>query len=436
MNAYQKVASYEANPEDVEKVVLLYSGGLDTSVMLKWLQDEYNCDVIALTIDLGQMTDDLEAIKQKALDLGAIEAIVVDAKEEFADNYIVPAIKANASYQGDYHMATCIGRPLLSKISVDVAKKFGAQAIAHGCTGKGNDQVRIEAGILTLDPKMKIIAPVREWGLGRDEEIEYAKKHNIPVSHTMEKPYSYDDNMFGISAEGGEIEDPKLVPPLEKILAYCSTPENAPNESESVQVGFEKGVPISVNGEVLAVSEIIAKLNLIGGKHAVGITVHIEDRLVGLKIRDVYESPAAHILIQAHKSLEKLVSTRDENQQKANIDEQWAYLCYGAKWYEPVMNHLNAFINSMNDNVTGVVTMKLYKGQANAMAIDSPYTLHNSNMATFMKSDAFNQNASPGFIEIFNLPQQTANAVKQSINPTCNVSSLEYSGAKASSPSA
>lgn len=405
---YQKVASYEAFPGQVKKVVLLYSGGLDTSVMLKWLQDEYKCEVIALTIDLGQMADDLILAQKKAIKLGAVKAIVVDAKEEFAKNYIIPAIKANASYQGDYHMATCIGRPLLAKLAVETARKFGADAIAHGCTGKGNDQVRIEAGILTLDPKMKIIAPVREWALGREEEIAYAKKHNIPVTHTLDKPYSYDDNMWGISGEGGEIEDPAVIPPLSKILTYCTLPENAPDKSQTVKIGFEKGVPVSLNGKKMPLVKLIPELNKIGALHGVGISIHVEDRIVGLKIRDIYEAPAAHILIKAHKSLEKIVSTREENFEKNRTDEKWAYLCYGAKWFEPLMKHLDAFTNSMNQKVTGEVTLKLYKGQAVVVAIASPYSLFNANLATFMKSATFNQNASAGFIEIYSLESKTA----------------------------
>lgn len=405
---YYKVASHEAEAGKVKKVVLLYSGGLDTSVMLVWLQEHYKCEVIALTVDIGQMADDLPKIKQKALDFGAVEALVVDAKEEFAHGYIVPAIRANACYQGNYHMATCIGRPLLAKIAVQIAEKYGADAIAHGCTGKGNDQVRIEAGILTLNPEMKIIAPVREWSLGREEEIAYAKKHKIPVSHTLDKPYSYDDNMWGISAEGGEIEDPSKIPPLEKILAYCETPESAPNESATIKIEFKKGIPVSINEKSLNLQQIIAALNALGAAHGIGVSIHIEDRIVGLKIRDIYEMPAAHILITAHQVLEKSVCTREENFEKSRIDEKWAYLCYGAKWYEPLMIHLNKFINSINKKVEGKVTIKLYKGNVTVLAIKSPNSLVKTNLTTFMKSSDFNQNASAGFIEIYSLESKIA----------------------------
>jgi len=406
-NSYKKVASYEANPGEVKKVVLLYSGGLDTSVMLKWIQDEYQCEVIALTIDLGQPADDLEAVKQKALNLGAVKAYVLDAKDEFANNYIAKGILSNASYQGDYYMATCIGRPLLAKLAVEVAHKEGADAIAHGCTGKGNDQVRIEAGVLTLDPKMKILAPVREWQMGRDEEIAYAAKHNIPVPHTIDKPYSYDENMWGLSCEGGEIEDPEQTIPLEKALALCKTPEKAADEGVELTLSFEQGLPTALNGKNMKMSEMIAELNNVGAEHAIGITVHIEDRVVGLKIRDLYEAPAAAMIITAHKNLEKLVMTRDQAETKSFMDSKWAYLCYGAKWYDPTMDAINAFAAQCNKKVVGNVTLRLYKGNITVVKLDSPYSLFNANLATFMKNDLFNQNASPGFVELWSLPQKT-----------------------------
>lgn len=410
-DTYHKVSSYEAkNPK---KVVLLYSGGLDTSVMLKWIQDVYQAEVIALTVDIGQLADDLNEIKQKAIKLGAKKAFVIDAKDEFADQYIAKGILANGSYQGNYYMATCLGRPLLAKKAVDIAHQENADCIAHGCTGKGNDQVRIEAGALTLDPAMKILAPVREWQMGRDEEIAYAKENNIPVSHTLEKPYSYDDNMWGISAEGGEIENPSKDIPLEKVLAVCKMPEDASNTAEMATLTFSEGLPVALNGKKKKLSEIILELNKIGAEHGVGITVHVEDRIVGLKIRDVYEAPAAAIIIQAHQYLEKLVTTRDQAQIKHFIDQQWSYLCYGAKWHEPVMSSLNAFAKDFNKRVCGDVKLKLYKGNITIMSMHSPYSLFNANLATFMKNDLFNQNASPGFVELWSLPQKTAAQVGQ-----------------------
>lgn len=404
---YKKIASHEAHKGEFDKTVLLYSGGLDTSVMLKWIKETYDSDIIALTIDIGQ-NEDLGPIKQKALDLGAKEAYIIDAKEDFANNYIAKAIKANADYQGGYHLFCPLGRAIISKVGVEIAHKENAQVIAHGCTGKGNDQVRFEGYVTTLDPTLKTIAPVREWGMGREEELEYAHKHNIPVSQTAKKPYSYDENLWGDSAEGGEIEKISQVPPLDNILIQCAVPQNAPDQSEMLEIEFAEGLPVAVNGEKMPLIQIIQKLGKIGAKHAVGITHLIEDRVVGLKVRGIYEEPAAEILIQAHKNLEKLVCTREENEFKTMIDQKWAYLCYEAKWYHPLMNHLNAYIDDVNKKVTGKVKVELYKGKVYVVAAVSPYSLFNENLATFNKNAAFNQNASAGFIELWNLPQKTA----------------------------
>ena len=405
---YVKVASYEGHKGEVKKVVLLYSGGLDTSVMLKWIQDEYDAEVIALTIDIGQQADDLEMIRKKALNLGAIKAFVIDAKDEFANEYIAKGIKANASYQGSYHLSTPIGRPLLAKWAVKIAAQEGADTVAHGCTGKGNDQVRIEGVALALNPDIKIIAPVREWGMGRDEEMAYAKKHKIPVKQTAAKPYSYDDNMWGVTGEGGEIENPALIPPLKDILSVCNLPEKAPDKPEFISIEFVKGLPVTVDGKQKKLADLIFYLNKLGAKHAIGITHHIEDRVVGLKVRGVYEAPAAEIIIQAHRNLEKYVSTRIENEFKSEVDTKWAYTCYAGLWYDPLMDDLNAFINSVNDKVTGKVTLKLYKGVAETVAVETPNTIFEEKLATFMASTAFNQNASPGFIELFTLQMRLA----------------------------
>ncbi|MBI2133105.1 argininosuccinate synthase [Candidatus Woesearchaeota archaeon] len=413
MNDYKKVASFEAEKGKVKKVVLLYSGGLDTSVMLKWIQDEYKAEVIALTVDLGQQAEDLNAIREKALKLGAKKAHVIDAKDEFADSYIAKGIKANSSYQGAYHLATAIGRPLLAKIAVEIAEKEGADTIAHGCTGKGNDQVRIDATAITLNPKIKILAPVREWAMGRDEEIEYAKKNNIPVPVTKEKPYSYDENMWGSSAESGEIEEPDVIPPLNKILKICNLPENAPDSPEYVKLGFEKGIPVLLNGKKMKLSLLIDALARIGANHGIGISYHIEDRVVGLKNRDLYEMPSATIIIAAHKNLEKYVCTRQENEFKTLVDEKWAYLCYGGLWLEPLMNELNAFCDKVNEKVNGTVTVKLFKGKVDVVAIESDFALYDKKLVTFMKDRTFNQNASAGFIELWSLQMKLANQVKK-----------------------
>ncbi|MBP9131681.1 argininosuccinate synthase, partial [Candidatus Saccharibacteria bacterium] len=275
---YIKVSSYEGRKGEVKKVVLLYSGGLDTSTMLKWIQDEYKAEVIALTIDIGQQADDLAEIKQKALDLGASKAIVIDAKDEFAEEYLAKGIKANAQYQGRYYLSTPLGRPLLAKWAVKIAASEGADTIAHGATGKGNDQIRMEGSALALNPDIKIIAPVREWGMGRDEQIEFCKKHGIPVKQTKDKPYSYDDNMWGVTGEGGEIEFPDQIPPLDKILQVCVTPENAADKPEYLKIEFEKGIPVAVNEKQMKLTDTIDYLNKTGAKHAVGIGHVLEDR--------------------------------------------------------------------------------------------------------------------------------------------------------------
>jgi len=407
-NEYIKVSSYEGRKGEVKKVVLLYSGGLDTSTMIKWIQDEYKAEVIALTIDIGQQTDDLEEIRQKALNLGAVEAIVVDAKDEFAEEYISKGIKANGHYQGRYYLSTPLGRPLLAKWAVKIAAQEGADAIAHGATGKGNDQIRMEGSALALNPDIKIIAPVREWGMGRDEQIEYCKQHGIPVKQTKEKPYSYDDNMWGVTGEGGEIEDPSLVPPLEQILQVCKTPDQAADKPQYIKIEFEKGLPVAIDDKQMKLSAVIEKLNDIGAKHAVGIGHVLEDRVIGLKVRGLYEAPAAETIINAHKALERYTSTMRSNKFKSVVDEEWAYLCYGALWFEPLMDELNAYLDKANEKVTGTVTMKLYKGQAEAVAVETPNTVFDEKLATFMKDDHFNQNASAGFIEHYTLQMKLA----------------------------
>jgi len=407
-NKYIKVASHEAHKGTFDICLLLYSGGLDTSVMLKWIKETYECQVIALTIDIGQTADNLAEIKQKALKLGAKEVIIYDAKDEFADKILSEAIKFNADYQGGYALSTPLGRVIISEVAVKIAKQYNCQVIAHGCTGKGNDQVRFEGYLTTLNPEIKTIAPVREWSLGRDEEIKYAKEHGIPIKQSSLCPYSYDENMWGNTGEGGEIEDPKLVPLLKEILQWCKLPPEANNQEETIKISFSRGVPVALNGQQHKLSDIIKKLNQIGASHGVGIFQLIEDRLVGLKVRGVYENPAATILIAAHKKLEQIVSTREENELKTFIDTKWAYLAYGAKWYEPVMFNLRAYAGCQNKKVTGKVKLKLFKGNVSVVSVVSPFSLFKHCLATFNKDDHFNQNASAGFIEIYNLAQKTA----------------------------
>lgn len=407
---YIKVASYEGKIGDVKKVLLLYSGGLDTSVMLKWIQDKYHAEVIALTLDLGQQHDNLEKIKLKALKLGAKKAIVVDAKDEFANDYLALGIKANASYQGDYHLSTPMGRALLAQKAVEIAKQENADCIAHGCTGKGNDQVRIEGYALTLNPNIKIIAPVREWVMDRNEEIAYAQKHDIAVPASLDFPYSVDDNMWGMTWEGGEIEDPHVVSPVEKFLTTYTLAKNAPDTEEIVSLKFNKGLPVGLNGKVMTLSQLIITLNKIVGKHGVGVVHMFEDRLVGMKNGGVYELPAAHVIIKAHQALEKFVSTRQLNELKAQMDIKWGYLCYGALWYDPILQAINAFNDFVNQKVCGEVTIKLYKGMATVVTMKSPFGLEHT---SFTNKDgyAFNVNASAGFTEIYSLQMKVANQI-------------------------
>lgn len=407
---YVKVASYEANVGEVKKVLLLYSGGLDTSVMLKWIQDKYKADVIALTLDLGQQYDDLEAIAAKALKFGAVKAITLDVKEEFANDFLAKGILANASYQGNYHLSTPIGRAILAKKAVEIAHKEGADCVAHGCTGKGNDQVRIEGYALTFDPKIKIIAPVREWAMDRDEEIKFAEKNGIPVPASSDFPYSVDDNMWGMTWEGGEIEEPDKIAPIEKFLTTYTLAKNAPEKEEFVKLTFEKGLPVALNGEKLNLYQLIIKLNKLAGKHGVGVAHLFEDRLVGVKSGGIYELPAAHVIIEAHKALEKYVSTRILNELKESLDIKWAYLCYGALWYDPAMKALNAFNNEVNQKVSGEVTVKLFKGNATVVAMKSPFGLDHTSF-TNLGGYPFNVNASAGFAEIYSLQMKLANQI-------------------------
>jgi argininosuccinate synthase len=409
-----KTASYEAEPGEVGRVLLLYSGGLDTSVMLKWIQDEYEAEVVALTVNLGQPGEDYEVVKGKALQLGALDCHVVDAREEFAREYVAPAIKANALYGGGYPLFTALGRPLIAKLAVEYAQKTGCDTIAHGCTGKGNDQVRIESTVIALGPNMKIIAPVRGWQMGREEEIAYAREHGIPVKGGTETPpYSIDDNLWGRSSEGGAIEDIGE-PPRDDVFQLVTTPESAPDEPEDVAVGFERGVPVSLNGERLALVELLERAGEIGARHGVGIVDHIEDRIVGLKVRDLYEVPAAAIILPAHKELEKLVGTIHQNNFKPNLDAHWAYLVYAGLWYEPLLSDLNAFMDAVNEYVTGEVTMRLYKGSARPVSRSSPNALYDPALAGFGESGGlFSQQASPGFIEIWSLQSRMAYNVRK-----------------------
>jgi argininosuccinate synthase len=410
---HTRTASYLAEPGEVHRVLLLYSGGLDTSVMLKWIQDEYEAEVVALTVNLGQPGEDYEVVQGKAMQLGAVAAEVVDAREEFARDFVVPAIKANAIYGLAYPLFTALGRPLIAKLAVDYARKHGCDTVAHGCTGKGNDQVRIEATVATLAPELKVIAPVRGWQMGREEEIAYAREHGIPIKGGAEHtPYSIDDNLWGRSSEGRWIEELDHAPD-DDVFQLVTRPELAPGEPEVVTVTFERGVPVALNGEQLGIVELLERAAEIGCRHGVGIVDHIEDRIVGLKVRDIYEVPAAAIILPAHAELERLVGTIHQNQFKGELDRKWAYLVYAGLWWEPLRTDLDAYMEAVNAQVTGTIGMKLYKGMARVVTRESPNAVYDAALSTFETSGGlFSQQASPGFIELWSLQSRMAHRLR------------------------
>ena len=407
-------ASYEADPAEVNRVLLLYSGGLDTSVMLKWIQDHYDAEVVCLTVNLGQPGEDYTVIEDKAKRLGALECHVVDARERFADEFLVPAIKANAVYGNGYPLFTALGRPLIAQLAVEYARQSGCDTIAHGCTGKGNDQVRIEATVATLAPELKTIAPVRSWQMGREEEIAYAREHGIPVKGGTEvTPYSIDDNLWGRSSEGRWIEELDHAPE-DDVFQLVTRPEEAPDEAETVTVGFEGGVPVSLNGERLGLVELLERAAEIGCRHGVGIVDHIEDRIVGLKVRDIYEVPAAAILLTAHEELERLVGTIHQNQFKPAMDQKWGYLVYAGLWWEPLRTDLDAYMDAVSAQVTGEIGLRLYKGSVRVVTRSSPNAVYDADLASFAESGGlFSQSASPGFIELWSLQSRMAHRLRQ-----------------------
>ena len=409
-----RTASYEADPAEVRRVLLLYSGGLDTSVMLKWIQDEYRAEVVCLTVNLGQPGEDYDVIKDKALRIGAIDTHVVDAREEFARDFIAPAIKANALYGGGYPLFTALGRPLIAKLAVEYARRTGCDTIAHGCTGKGNDQVRIEATIATLGPELKVIAPVRSWQMGREEEIAYARANGIFVKGGAEvTPYSIDDNLWGRSSEGRWIEDLTHAPE-DDVFQLVTRPELAPDEAEIVEIEFERGIPVGLNGQRLGLVDLLEQVAEIGCKHGVGIVDHIEDRIVGLKVRDIYEVPAAAIILPAHQELEHLVGTIHQNQFKTGLDQKWGYLVYAGLWWEPLRTDIDAYQDAVNAQVTGKVGLKLYKGSVRVVTRESPNAVYDASLASFAESGGlFSQTASPGFIELWSLQSRMAHQLRE-----------------------
>jgi len=388
-----------------DKVVLAYSGGLDTSVAIRWIKEKYNLDVIALTVDVGNERD-FSAIHQKALDVGAIKALVVDAKDSFVNEYVFPALQADAIYEGEYPLATALARPLMAKLLVDTARKEGASAVAHGCTGKGNDQVRFDVSINALAPDLKIIAPAREWGMTREQTINYAQRHGIPVPVTAASPYSIDENLWGRSVECGVLEDPWVEPP-EEVFTWTRSAGETPNKPDYVEVGFEKGIPVTIDGQQLDGVSLIRQLNELAGKHGVGRIDHLENRLVGIKSREVYEAPAAKLLLQAHQALEAMTLSKSQLRFKQRVAQEYADLIYNGLWFTALRQDLDAFVGSSQRFATGTVRLKLFKGSSRVVGRKSPFSLYSYGLATYDKADVFDQSASPGFIHIWGLPART-----------------------------
>jgi len=394
-----------------DRVVLAYSGGLDTSVAIRWIMEKYDSEVITVTVDVGH-GEDLESVRATAEKIGAIKHYSIDAKDEFVREYVYPAVKANALYQGKYPISTALSRPLIASKLVEVAKKEGAGAVAHGCTGKGNDQVRFDVTIASLAPELKIIAPIREWRLSREEEIKYARDHNIPIPIKPESPYSIDRNLYGRSIECGVLEDP-LVEPPEDVFELTVSPENSPNEPEYVSLEFKKGIIKSIDGSKEAPVTMLNKLNGVAGRNGVGRIDHIEDRLVGIKSREVYECPAATVLVEAHRDLEKCVLTRHELAFKQLVDLQWTFAAYSGLWMDPLLEDLGAFIDKTQQKVSGIVKVKLYKGSCQVVGRSSPMSLYNRDLATYEVGTTFDQTMATGFIELWGLQTKIANIIKR-----------------------
>jgi argininosuccinate synthase len=388
-----------------EKVVLAYSGGVDTSVAIKWLQEKYDLEVIAFSVDVGNEPD-FPAIREKALKLGAVKAVVADARKAFVDEFVFPALKANALYQGQYPLATALARPLMARMLVETALKEGAKAVAHGCTGKGNDQVRFDVSVAGLAPDLKILAPARDWTMNRDETIKYAKRHAIPLPVTAESPYSIDQNLWGRSIECGVMEDPWAEPP-EDAFIWVRPVENTPDKPEYVEIGFEEGVPVSLNGHRLDGITLIERANDLAGRHGVGRIDHIEDRVVGIKSREVYEAPAALLLIQAHKALESLCLSKEQLRFKQIVSSEYSDLVYNGLWFTSFREDLTAYIESSQRFVTGTVRVKLQRGSATVVGRKSPYSLYRHDLATYDEGDVFDQSAAVGFIHLWGLPART-----------------------------
>ena len=391
------------------KIVLAFSGGLDTSVAVPWLKENYGAEVITLTIDLGMV--DLEAIRQQAVDVGAVKALIVDGRKELADGFLFPALQAGAIYESQYPLATALGRPLIARYLAEAAKAEGANAVAHGCTGKGNDQVRIEVSMAALAPELKVIAPIRDWGMSRDEEIEYAKARNLPVNPRNSR-FSVDENLWGRSVEAGELEDPWTEPP-EDAYAWTQPVQTTPDEPAYVEIHFEEGVPTAVDGESMAGADLIRHLNSLAGNHGVGRLDHVENRLVGIKSREVYEAPAAVVLHAAHKSLEALTLSKEQARTKDRLAQEYADMVYNGLWFTRHRQDLDAYVRSTQRYVTGDVRLRLHKGSCPVVGRSAPRSLYRHDLATYDRGDQYDHAAAQGFISIYGLPVRTQNQTQR-----------------------
>ncbi|HZU19061.1 MAG TPA: argininosuccinate synthase [Candidatus Dormibacteraeota bacterium] len=392
-----------------KKLVLAYSGGLDTSVAIRWLTEQ-GYEVVALTVDLGEKKD-LDAIQRRALRTGAVAAYVVDGRVPFLRDFVWPSLQAGAVYEGAYPLATALGRPLIAAMLVQIARREGAVAIAHGCTGKGNDQVRFDLTTAALAPELEVVAPVRDWGMNREDEIEYARRHGVEVPATRDSPYSVDENLWGRSIEAGVLEDPWQEPPPD-VWAWTVDPGRAPEEPLYLEIGFREGVPTTLDGRPLPAVELVETLNRLGGAHGVGRIDHLENRLVGIKSREVYEAPAAVLLLQAHRALEDIVLTKDVARFKDQVAAQWAQLAYDGLWFSPLREALQAFVATTQRHVTGEVRLKLNRGQAMVVGRKAPQQLYRPELATYGRGDRFDQRAAAGFIKLFGLGTRTAAEVQ------------------------
>jgi argininosuccinate synthase len=392
-----------------EKLVLAYSGGLDTSVAIRWLKDQ-GYDVVALTIDLGEKKD-LEAIQQRALRVGAVAAYVVDGKVPFLRDFVWPSLQAGAVYEREYPLATALGRPLIAAMLVQIARREGAQGIAHGCTGKGNDQVRFDVTTAALAPELKVVAPVRDWRMNRDDEIEYALEHGIEVPASVDSPYSTDENLWGRSIEAGVLEDPWEEPPAD-VYEWTVAPERCPEEPTIVEIGFKCGLPVTLDGRPVTAVELVERLNQVGGANGVGRVDHLENRLIGIKSREIYEAPAAVLLLQAHQALEDITLTKDVARFKSSVAAEWAQLVYDGLWFSPLREALAAFVLQTQRHVTGEVRLKLYRGSSQVVGRKAPDQLYRLELATYGRGDEFDQAASAGFIKVFGMGLRTAAEVQ------------------------